>query len=78
MAIDIVWKDTLGVIAQGGGPVLITVEPIHGPDQVPNSDTDAQKDGFISLGLLTTDLTTTPRSAIYAAVPNESTESVGH
>lgn len=51
-----VYQDLFGAIAAGGGPVLLNVEFPPGPDPVRNSDTDAYRDGMISVGLLNGDM----------------------
>jgi len=49
--------DYNNVIPNGGGPVLMGREFFSGPDPVANADTDAFWDGYISISVLSGDLT---------------------
>lgn len=49
--------DYNNVIPEGGGPVMMGREFFSGPDPVANADTDAYWDGYISISVLSGDLT---------------------
>jgi hypothetical protein len=54
---EIVWQDVRGVIPSGGGPVLINVDIARDPDPIVDSDTNAHRDGYISISTLSGDMT---------------------
>lgn len=54
---EIVWQDVRGVIPSGGGPVLINVDIAQDRDPIVDSDTNAHRDGYISISTLDGDMT---------------------
>jgi len=55
--VEVVMEDVLGVIPNGGGPVLVNYKLIQGPDPVINSAFNAHEEGFISITIMDGDLT---------------------
>jgi len=56
-SLEFVWQDVRGVIPSGGGPVLINIDFATEPDPVPRNDTDAFREGFITVTAMDGDMT---------------------
>jgi 5'/3'-nucleotidase SurE len=54
---DLVFQDIMGVIPNGGGPVLVNFQLPQGQDPVSRSDFNAHQEGYISISILDGDMT---------------------